>query len=196
MTDPRLRAVDSEKDIDAAWRETPIGDLLRYHNLGIKPKAYERAELLIAMCMDNRKTLRLPDNFAYILRAGAGNLRRMQFKFSFAIAVGEVKAIAIIGHSDCGMNQLSERRSQFIAGLIQNGGWDAAAAARHFDEHVGEFQIVDTIAFAEDEAARLRQVYPRITVAPLFFTVEDGRLHQLSNRALTDQGRLEETRRL
>ena len=181
MIDPRLRPVNCEADIDVRWRETPIGDLLRYHNLGVRLRSYERAELLVAMCMDNRKSLRLPDNFAYILRAGAGNLRRMQFKFSFAIAIGGVTAIAIIGHSDCGMNRLSERRSPFIAGLVQHGGWEAAAAERHFDEHVGEFQIADTIAFAEDEAARLRLVYPKITVAPLFFTIEDSRLHQLES---------------
>ena len=180
MPDSRLRPVNTEADIDPMWRDTPIGDLLRYHNLGITPRSYDRAELLIAMCMDNRQALHLPDNFAYILRAGAGNLRRMQFKFSFAIAIGGVTAIAIIGHSDCRMNRLGDRRSLFIEGLVRNGGWDAVTAARHFDEHVAEFQIADTITFAEDEAARLRGVYPRIIVAPLFFTVEDGQLHQLS----------------
>ena len=34
------------------------------------------------MCMDNRKQLRLPDNFAYILRTGGGNIRYSEFKIS------------------------------------------------------------------------------------------------------------------
>ncbi len=34
---------------------------------------YVRARLLIGMCMDNRKVLRTPDNFAYVIRGGGAN---------------------------------------------------------------------------------------------------------------------------
>jgi carbonic anhydrase len=175
----RLTSVLRETDILPAWRQTPIGDLLRYHNLCVPPRTYRRAELLIGMCMDNRKMLRIPDHFAFILRAGGANLRRMEFKISFAIGVGGACAIALIGHSDCGMVGLSSRRQSFIEGLVRNGGWTPEDAAAHFDRHQAEFGIDDPATFVCDEAARLRQRYPRVVVAPLFYTVEDGHLHQL-----------------
>ena len=40
------------------------------------------------MCMDNRKHLHIPDNFAFIIRSGGANLRYSEFKVSYAIAVG------------------------------------------------------------------------------------------------------------
>ena len=80
------------------------------------------------MCMDNRKHLRMPDNFAFIIRSGGANLRYSEFKVAYAIAVGGVKAIALIGHTNCGMVNLVARREQFVQGLIDNGGWDRASA--------------------------------------------------------------------
>jgi carbonic anhydrase len=44
--------------------------LLEYHNLGRALDVCTKAQLLIGMCMDNRKHLRIPDNFAFIIRAG------------------------------------------------------------------------------------------------------------------------------
>lgn len=59
--------------------------------------------------MDHRVRLRIPENFAYILPTGGGNLRHSEFKVSFAIAVGGVRAIALIGHSYCGMAGVAAR---------------------------------------------------------------------------------------
>jgi len=178
MTD-LLISVSKETDVLPLWRETPVGELLRYHNLRIPHREYRRAEILIGMCMDNRNMLRIPDNFAYILRAGGANLGRMEFKVSFAVAVGGVRAICLIGHSDCGMVGLASRRQAFIDGLVQNGGWTTDEAAAHFDRHVLEFGISDAADFVRKKAAMLRQRYPRVVVAPLFYTVEDGLLHQV-----------------
>ena len=66
----QMHPVTSEDDIYPRYRQTPVGALLRYHNLGTGLDAHTQASLLIGMCMDNRKHLRIPDNFAYIIRAG------------------------------------------------------------------------------------------------------------------------------
>lgn len=174
-----LEAVSKEADILPAFRGTPVADLLRYHNLGAAHREYERAELLIGMCMDNRKVLRIPDNFAYILRTGGGNLEHLEFKVSFAVAVGGVGAMCLIGHNDCGMVNLSAKRQAFVDGLVQNGGWTAEEASRHFDRHGAGFEIHDAADFVRSEAVRLRLRYPKIVVAPLFYTVEDGLLHHV-----------------
>ncbi len=73
--------------------------------------------------MDNRKHLHIPDNFAFIIRAGGANLRYSEFKVSYAIAVGSVSCIALVGHNQCGMVNLISRKEQFIRGLVENAGW-------------------------------------------------------------------------
>ncbi len=175
----RLLPVEALEDILPAFRNTPVGDLLAYHNLGVPHRTYARAELLIGMCMDHRKVLRIPDNFAYILRSGGANLRRIEFKVSYAIAVGGVRAICLMGHDRCGMVGLASRREEFVAGLVDHGGWSPDEAARHFDQYAPMFEIVDPIEFVRSEAKRLRERYPRVTVAPLMYDLASGLLHHV-----------------
>lgn len=175
----QLRPVDSPQDILDRYRGTPVGLLLEYQNLQRPFDVHARASLLVGMCMDNRKMLRLPDNFAYVLRSGGANLRRLEFKVSFAIAVGGVGALALIGHDECGMVGLDTRRGQFIRGLVDRAGWTPHEAADHFDAHAPDFAIADAGVFVLEEARRLRRRYPGILVAPLFYLVREGRLCQV-----------------
>ena len=105
----RLLAITSRDDIPAQYRDTPIGLLLEYHNLGRSHESYSSAQLLIGMCMDNRKHLHVPDNFAFIIRSGGTNLRHNEFKVSYAIAVGGAKRIVLIAHNQYGMVNLMSR---------------------------------------------------------------------------------------
>ncbi len=97
----RLIAVMTESDILPLHRKTPIETLLAYQNLNRPHGVHDKAELLIGMCMDNRKHLRIPENFAYIIRAGGGNLRYSEFKVSYAIAIGGISTIALLAHTNC-----------------------------------------------------------------------------------------------
>lgn len=165
--------IRSEADIPERWRATPIGALLRYHNLKAPlPGRADKPELLIGMCMDSRKHLRIPDNFAFILRTGGANLRLSEFRVSYAIAVGGVRAIALIGHTNCGMSGLSARREVFIDGLVE-AGWTRAAAQEHFDRYAPEHEIGPEGDFIRAETSRLRALYPKVSVAPLLYRVED-----------------------
>ncbi len=165
--------------IPQPYQGTPIGLLLEYHNLQRPFEPYANAQLLIGMCMDNRKHLHIPDNFAYIIRAGGANLRFSEFKVSYAIAVGGVRCIALIGHTQCGMVRLIDRREQFIQGLSQNAGWRTTEAETHFDQFAPLFEIGNEIDFVLSEVKRLRVRYPRILVAPLLYRVEDNRLYMI-----------------
>lgn len=173
----RLLTISAPKDIPATYRGTPIGDLLEYHNLDKHFEPYANAELLIGMCMDNRKHLHIPDNFAYIIRAGGANLRYSEFKVSYAIAVGGVRSIALIGHTQCGMVNLVARKEQFIQGLIGRAGWDASQAEEHFRHFAPMFEIGNETDFILSEVERLRSRYPKITIAPMLYKVEDNRLY-------------------
>lgn len=178
----RLIAVNSVDDIFAEYRETPIGLLLEYHNLNRSYETYDNAQLLIGMCMDNRKHLHIPDNYAFIIRSGGANLRYSEFKVSYAIAVGKVQHIALIGHNNCGMVNLSSRKNLFIDGLAENAGWDREWAEEHFMHFAPMFEIGNEVDFVLGEAKRLRLRYPKIQIAPLMYLVEDNKLYHLREK--------------
>ena len=173
----RLIPVMNSGDILSQYQGTPIGLLLEYHNLKRHFETYNQAELLIGMCMDNRKKLHIPDNFAYILRAGGANLRYSEFKVSYAIAVGGVRAIALMGHNKCGMVNLISKREAFVKGLVENAGWEEEIAGDHFMHFAPMFEIGNEVDFVLSETKRLRLRYPKIIVAPLIYKVEDNLLY-------------------
>ena len=166
-------------DILPEYRGTPVGLLLEYHNLGRAIGSATVPQMLIGMCMDSRKSLRIPNDFAFVLRTAGANMRDNEFRISYAIAVGGVRTIVLIAHTDCGMARLAQRREQFIHGLMDAAGWDEARATKHFEDSAPKFGIRDEVEFVLREAERLRQIYPRITVVPLLYRVEDDLLYQL-----------------
>ncbi len=183
----RLLTVASRKDIPPDYRETAIGLLLEYHNLDKSFEAYSAAQLLIGMCMDNRKHLRIPDNFAFIIRSGGANLRYSEFKVSYAIAVGGARSIALIGHTQCGMVNLVARKQQFIQGLVESAGWHPQQAEEHFDHFAPMFEIGNEVDFVFSEVKRLRLRYPGIPVAPLMYRVEDNHLYLIAENRMPDR---------
>ena len=179
----RLLPITSRGEIPPQYRDTPIGLLLEYHNLSRPYDAYSTAQLLIGMCMDNRKHLHIPDNFAFIIRSGGANLRYSEFKVSYAIAVGGVRSIALIGHTECGMVNLIARKEQFVRGLVDSAGWTPEEADEHFFHFAPMFEIGNEIDFILSEVKRLRLRYPKIPVAPMLYRVEDNRLYLIEEKS-------------
>ena len=174
-----LISINTKNDIPAVYRDTPIGLFLEYHNLNRPFESYSQAQILIGMCMDNRKHMHIPDNFAFIIRTGGANLRYSEFKVSFAIAIGGVSHVALIGHTQCGMVNLAPRKEAFIRGLVERAGWTPQQAEEHFNTFMPMHEIVNPVDFILAEASRLRAKYPKITVAPMLYKVEDNRLYLL-----------------
>lgn len=175
----RLIHIDKISDIPEKYLNTPIGLLLEYHNLNREFESYSNAQLLIGMCMDNRKHLHIPDNFAFIIRSGGANLRYSEFKVSFAIAVGGVKHIALIAHSNCGMVNLMSKKNQFIEKLSENAGWTTEQAEEHFNNYAPMFEINNETDFILSETQRLRQRYPKVQIAPMYYKLEDNLLYMI-----------------
>lgn len=173
----RLLSIQSTDDILPEYRETPIGLLLEYHNLSRPLDTSDRAQLLIGMCMDNRKHLHIPDNFAFIIRSGGANLRYSEFKVSYAIAVGQVRHIALIGHNNCGMVNLISRKDEFIKGLVETAGWEKERAEEHFIHFAPMFEVGNETDFILSETKRLRLHYPKIQIAPMIYMVDDNKLY-------------------
>jgi carbonic anhydrase len=176
----RLIAIKTSDDILPEYRETPIGQLLEYHNLNKPYDVYEKAELLVGMCMDNRKHLHIPDNFSFIIRAGGANLQYSEFKVSYAIAVGQVRHIVLIAHNHCGMVNLANRKNEFIEGLVENAGWEREKAVEHFMKYAPYFEIGNELDFIVNEAKRLRLIYPKVTIVPMYYLVEDNLLYLIN----------------
>lgn len=175
----RLIEVNAVHDILPEYRNTAISLLLEYHNLNKTFCNYKQAQLLIGMCIDNRKSLWIPENFAYVIRSGGANLFFHEFQVSYSIGVGGVKAIALMGHNHCGMAKLEEKKEQFISGMVANAGWKAENAKSHFENLSPFFEIGDTIGFLQCEVERLRKRYPKVLVAPLYFDMDDGKIYQI-----------------
>ncbi len=166
-------------DIPKEYRHTPIELLLKYHNLDYTFPVYAQAQLLIGMCMDHRKHLHIPDNFAFIIRSGGANLRYSEFKVSYAIAIGQIRHIALIAHNHCAMVNLISRKKEFISGLIKRAGWSKEAAEEHFMNLAPMHEIGNEIDFILSEKYRLSKKYPKIKIAALYYKVEDNRLYCL-----------------
>ncbi|MCX8131829.1 MAG: carbonic anhydrase [Clostridia bacterium] len=173
----KLIKVSSEKDIPLQYRNTPVEQLLKYHNLNHTFGSHQNAELLVGMCMDNRKQLSIPNNYAYIIRTGGGNLRYNEFKISYAIAMGGVRSIVLIAHNECGMVNLMSKKEKFVEGMINNAGWNAEQAEEHFMSFAPVFEINDEIGFVLSESKRLREKYRNILIVPLFYMLEDNLLY-------------------
>jgi carbonic anhydrase len=173
----RLVTIADKKDIPKELVDTPIGLLLQYHNLDRPYDDYTTAQMLIGMCMDNRKHLHIPENFSYIIRTGGANLRYSEFRVSYAIAVGGVQYIALIGHNNCGMVNLLARKNLFIDGLVQKAGWSREEAEDHFYHYEPIHEIGNEVDFVCAEAKRIRLRYPKISVVPMIYLVEDNKLY-------------------
>ena len=173
--------VNYRSDILPEYQGTPAGLLLEYHNLERALGSGPGRQLLIGMCMDSRKALRIPPDFAFVLRTAGANMRDNEFRISFAIAIGGVRTIVLIAHTDCGMTRVAGQHDEFVRGLVEHGGWDQARAEKHFTDSIGKFGIREEVEFVMREAERLRTLYPRVTVVPLLYRVEDDLLYQLKD---------------
>ena len=172
-----IKSINEQKDIPKEYINTPIESLIQYHNFAAPFHKYNDAKILIAMCMDNRKQLRIPENFAYIIRTGGANIRYNEFKVSYAVALGRIDYIVLIAHNNCGMVNLASKTNDFIEGLSRLENWDAEKAKEHFFKYAPMFEIENEAEFVVNESMRLAEKYKGVKVVPLYYTLEDNKLN-------------------
>ena len=179
----KLKNISGEKDIPEYLLNTPIAELLKYQNLSVSFKEYEKAQMAIVMCMDNRKQLTIPNRFAYILRTAGARITGSEFKLSFVIGFGDIKHVALIAHTNCGMVNLTSKKDKVIQGLVENAGWSKEQARNHFDSFAPFFEIENETDFVISESKRLKEKYPNIIFVPLIYKVEDNKLYLVESSA-------------
>jgi carbonic anhydrase len=172
-----LVEIKNKEDIPQQYHNTPIELFLEYHNLDRTFKKHKNPELLIGMCIDSRQILQVPHNFSYVVRTGGGNMRDMEFNISYAVAVGGIKHIIVLGHTNCAMINLMSKKDDFIRGLVDSGGWEKYLAEEHFFESEPVYEIKNEIEFVLKETRRLRLKYPGVTVAPMMYRVKNDLIY-------------------
>lgn len=175
--DERLIPVKETTDIPEQYLGTPIETLLRSHNLGEMFESPENPQLLVSLCMDHRKSLQIPKDFAYIIRNAGAYIEDAGFMISYALSVGGVKTIAVIGHNHCGMRAVSNKGTEFMQGLEKEHGWKHEDALVHYKMGVEKYAIADEIDSVHKMTKSLETHYDNLLVAPMMYLLEDNNLY-------------------
>ena len=178
--DERLIPITNIEDIPSKFLGTPVETLFRSHNLGEKFAAPESPQMLISLCMDHRKKLNIPDEFAYILRNAGAYTGDAGFMISYAMTVGGVKAIAIIGHNHCGMGLVKSQGREFIQRLEKEHGWKHSDALLHYKKGVDKYAIMDEVDSVLTMAQSLESKYDNLLVVPMIYILEDNLLYLIN----------------
>lgn len=127
--------------------------------------------------MDNRIMLRFPDNFAFVIRSGGASMKHHEFHISYALAVGKIAHIALITHTKCGMVAVSNQQESFVSGLVGIAGWQSVMAEQYYASAVIDNAISHEIDFTLHQTQHLREKFPKITIDPLLYDVDDHLLY-------------------
>jgi SulP family sulfate permease len=172
-----LFAIDEPELIPDKLRGTPLEVLLLGQNLGLldEPESVS-PQLVVGMCIDFRKSLIIPKDWAYIIRREGANMEDSEFAIALAISKG-VRHMALIAHNDCAMANTGPQRENFVAVLNSVAGWDKKKAQQFFDDHSRSREIGNEIDFVLREAERLEEMFAGVMVVPMLFRVDDDKLY-------------------
>lgn len=145
--------------------------LLRSHNGGEAFAPFPVPRLVLLTCMDFRIRLRLPENFAFVLRTGGARGGPVETELAFALGRCGIDEVAVIGHTDCAMRapdpavyeplHLGEARTDALK------------------EALGRAAVHDEVAFTTAEAERLSRSLG-VRAAPFLYDVRTHLLRDLS----------------
>lgn len=171
------KSIINAEDIPQEYLGTPIEELINYQNLNADFQKHETPSLVVVMCMDNRKQLKIPNKFSFIIRTPGARVTGFDFALSFPIAMANIHYVALIAHTECGMVHLTSKKEQIIDGLINNAGWDAEHALSHFNSNAPIYEIENETRFVYEESLRLKTKYPKVNFVPMLYKVKDHRLY-------------------
>jgi carbonic anhydrase len=169
-----LLELNTREEIPQQWRNTPIESFILSQNCGWPIQTSGKPELLIGTCIEFRYALPIPRMFAYVIRRASGRLIGSEFSVAYTIARG-VEHIAIVGHNDCGMSQLNQMAPHVVDALADQG-WSRHTAQHYVDTQAKRLAISNELDTLKEEYKRLRKIFPKMKIAPLFVCLYDGKL--------------------
>jgi carbonic anhydrase len=87
-----------------------------------------------------------------------------------------VNHVAMIGHNDCGMTRAIKQAPRIVDAYVSQG-WSREAAQKFVDKQQARYHMKDELDGLQDEYNRLRSVFRKLVVAPLFVSLYDSRLY-------------------
>lgn len=179
----RLVPLNYPEDLPREWANSPCGDLVKYHNFHQEDdRDYTgRANLVIWRLFEFRPKWNLPAGFAFDLTTAGPDYRGEYFPLLYAAATHEVRAIAVVAHSNSSLHFMEGRGSHIITQL-SNMGMTDSAARKWFEGHAVQQRVESPIMWALAEAARVRDRLPSATVVPMLYAIEGDRLFGLKDK--------------
>lgn len=172
----RILEISEPNDIPKEWRDTPIEKFIASENFHKEIEQKDAGpQLLIGTCIEARYALTIPPSFAYVIRRASGRLLGAEFSIAYTIVKG-VEHVVLIGHNDCGMTRVPEAMPALAAALTSQG-WEHEAAEEFVKRHAGRHSIGDEIDALEREYYRLKKLFPKLTIAPLFVCLAEATLY-------------------
>ncbi len=171
----RLARIAHPDDVPEKWRNTPIGALIGAHNFEEPIKAKGSPQLLVATCIEYRFQPILPPMYSYIIRRASGRLIGSEFSLVYVLSKG-VRHVVLLGHDDCGMTQVSQHAPAMTNVLIEQG-WDEDRAKEYIAMNAGRYAIQDEVDSLKQEFFRLKKLFLKVEIAPLFISISSHRLY-------------------
>lgn len=171
----RLFPIDAPVDIPDRWKNTPVESLIMAQNFGetITPKA--EPQLTIATCIEFRYQPHVPSSFAYMMRRAGGRLAGSEFSLTYTMAKG-VRHLTLVGHNDCGMTKVPQFKQQMIDTLVEQG-WYPDRAAEFVSVNAARYAFEDELDTLKSEYLRLRRLFPKLEIAPLFISLANTKMY-------------------
>lgn len=178
-TDPRyhgrLVPIEKEVDIPDRWRESPIETLILSHNFEKEIETTGEPQLIIVTCIEFRYQPRVPASFSYIIRRASGRLVGSEFSLAYVLAKG-VRHMALVGHNDCGMTKVAEYKGAMTDALVEQG-WYRDCAEEYINQNAARYAITDEVDSLKREYLRLRRLFKKLEIAPLFLSLANSKLY-------------------
>jgi hypothetical protein len=171
----RVIEMRSSAEIPLRWQNTPIEKFVQAQNFGYPLVPADKPQVLISTCIEFRYALPIPAQYAYVIRTAGGRLEGQEFAVGYVLTKG-VRNILLIAHDDCGMTTVRQKIPHLVDAFVEQG-WSREEAQKYVEHHVGVSGIDDELDSLESEYHRLKQLFPKVHVAPLFLTLLDKKVH-------------------
>lgn len=170
-----LTAIETREDIPKEWQNTPIQCLIMSQNFGWPIQSSGKVELLISTCIEFRYALPIPRMYAYVIRRASGRVIGSEFSVGYTLSQG-VRYLALIGHNDCGMSKVYEKAPGVVQAFVDQG-WSKDVAEKYVQKQAARHAIKDEVGSLKDEYIRLKQIFRKLVIAPLFVCLHDSKLY-------------------
>lgn len=175
MPKRNLVALSTVFDIPVEWRTTPIEQFIKAQNMDYTIAPEPRAKVMMSACMECRYSIPIPSNFAYVVRTPGGRLTGTELAIGYAISRG-VENLILVAHNDCGMTKLTKFKADIINTLVDQG-WDETKAIEFVETEQKKLSIENELETLRDEYVRLKNLFKKITIAPLFLILAEQKVY-------------------